>query len=54
MADLPDDVTVHVLPTGANGANSGLSSQLRYRDASHVDANVEAAYAASCAYLENA
>lgn len=54
MADLPDDVTVHVLPTGANGANSALSSQLRYRDASHVEANIEAAYAASCAYLEHA
>lgn len=54
MTELPDDVTVHVLPTGMNGGSAGLSSQLRYRDASRVDANIEAAYAASCTYLENA
>lgn len=52
MADLPGDVTVHVLPTGASAAGGGLS-QLRYRDASRVDANIERAYAASRAYLAN-
>jgi NTE family protein len=52
MADLPDDVTVHVLPTGM-GVPNGLS-QLRYRDASRVEASIERAYAASCAYLANA
>lgn len=52
MAELPDDVTVHVLPTGASTPIKGLS-QLRYRDASRVDANIERAYAATCAYLAN-
>jgi NTE family protein len=50
MAELPDDVTVHVLPTGATGQGSGLS-QLRYRDASRVETNIDRAYAASSAYL---
>ncbi|MCW2947425.1 MAG: patatin [Actinoallomurus sp.] len=50
MAELPDEVTVHVLPTGTNGPSSGLS-QLRYRDASRVEDNIERAYAASSAYL---
>ncbi len=50
MADLPQDVTVHLLPTGTDGAGSGLS-QLRYRDASRVEANIERAYRASSAYL---
>lgn len=50
MADLPDDVSVHVLPAGGNGQGTGLS-QLRYRDASRVEANIERAYAASSAYL---
>jgi NTE family protein len=52
MADLPDDVTVHVLPTGVGGPGGGLS-QLRYRDASRVEANIEKAHAASRAYLAN-
>jgi NTE family protein len=50
MAELPEDVTVHVLPAGATGQGAGLS-QLRYRDASRVEANIERAYAASSAYL---
>jgi NTE family protein len=50
MAELPDDVTVHVLPTGATGQGTGLS-QLRYRDSSRVEANIQRAYAASSAYL---
>jgi NTE family protein len=50
MSELPDDVTVHVLPTGGTGQGSGLS-QLRYRDASRVEDNIERAYAASSAYL---
>jgi NTE family protein len=53
MAHLPDDVTVHVLPTGITGPSSGLS-QLRYRDASRIDTHIEAAYAASSAYLAKA
>lgn len=50
MADLPDGVTVHVLPTGGTRQNGGLA-QLRYRDASRVEANIERAYEASRAYL---
>lgn len=50
MAELPDDVTVHVLPTGSTGQSAGLS-QLRYRDSSRVEANIERAYRASRAYL---
>ncbi|GAA4630756.1 patatin-like phospholipase family protein [Actinoallomurus vinaceus] len=50
MAELPDDVTVHVLPTGSPGQSAGLS-QLRYRDASRVESNIERAYAASSSYL---
>jgi NTE family protein len=50
MAELPDDATVHVLPTGATGEGGGLS-QLRYRDASRVEANIERAYRATSAYL---
>jgi NTE family protein len=52
MAELPDDVTVHVLPTGSTGQGAGLS-QLRYRDASRVESNIERAYAASRAYLSD-
>ncbi len=50
MDELPEDVTVHVLPAGGTGQGTGLS-QLRYRDASRVEANIERAYAASSAYL---
>ena len=50
MAELPDDVTVHVLPTGSGGPAGGLT-QLRYRDASRVEANIERAYRATSAYL---
>lgn len=50
MAELPDDVTVHLLPTGGTGPGNGLS-QLRYRDASRVEDNIERAYAATSAYL---
>jgi len=50
MADLPDDVTVHVLPTG-DVVPEGLR-QLRYRDTRRTAERVERAYAASCEYLE--
>jgi NTE family protein len=52
MSELPDDVAVHVLPTGTNGEGSGIS-QLRYRDATRVEDNIEKAYAASSAYLSS-
>ena len=50
MATLPDDVQVHVLPTGATGRAADLS-QLRYRDKTNVGVNIERAYAASANYL---
>jgi NTE family protein len=52
MAALPDDVTVHVLPSGVNGARPGAElSQLRYRDFSHIREHIERAHEASAAYL---
>jgi NTE family protein len=52
MASLPDDVTVHVLPSGVNGARSGAElSQLRYRDFSHVTQHIKRAHEAAAAYL---
>jgi NTE family protein len=53
MATLPGDVTVHVLPTGAEG-RLDLAAQLRYRDASRVAANIERACAATADYLRAA
>jgi NTE family protein len=50
MARLPDDVTVHVLPTG-DEVPGGLA-QLRYRDTRRVGQRVERAHAATAAYLE--
>jgi NTE family protein len=50
MATLPEDVTVHVLPTGGNGRRTDLS-QLRYRDHSRVEAYLDQARAATTAYL---
>jgi len=52
MADLPDGVTVHVLPTG--DAAPGLREDLRYRDTARVAVRVSGAYAASAAYLAQA
>jgi NTE family protein len=51
MATLPEGVTVHVLPAGANGSPD--LSQLRYRDASRIERHIERAYAATAAYLSN-
>ncbi|HWH28515.1 MAG TPA: patatin-like phospholipase family protein [Mycobacteriales bacterium] len=50
MARLPDDVTVHVLPTG-DVVPEGLA-QLRYRDARRTAERVERAYEASREYLD--
>ena len=49
LAELPDGVAVHVLPTG--DAPPGLREDLRYRDTARVAARVQSAYAASAAYL---
>jgi NTE family protein len=50
MAALPDDVPVHVLPSGATSKAPELS-QLRYRGKTDVGVNIERAYAASASYL---
>ncbi len=53
MADLPSDVTVHVLPSGAASAEvSGTLSQLRYRAFGQTAQRIERAYAASARYLD--
>jgi NTE family protein len=52
MASLPNDVKVHVLPAGVDGARSGTeASQLRYRDFSRVEEHIQRAHQASAAYL---
>jgi NTE family protein len=50
MSTLPDDVTVHVLPAGADGKGADMS-QLRYRDFSRVERHIDRARAATTAYL---
>jgi NTE family protein len=55
MASLPAGVKVHVLPAGVEGTSRGAErSQLRYRNFSHVDDDIERAYKASAAYLAGA
>ena len=49
MARLPDDVVVHVLPTG-DEVPEGLKA-LRYKDVRRVGHRVERAHAATAAYL---
>ena len=49
MARLPDDVVVHVLPTG-DEVPEGLKA-LRYRDTRRVSQRVERAHAATASYL---
>jgi NTE family protein len=53
MATLPEGVTVHVLPAGAEG-RPDLIAQLRYRDATRVAAHISRARAASAEYLREA
>ena len=50
MSQLPDRVTVHVLPTGGRHKPPDLS-QLRYRDKTMVGTSIERAYEASADYL---
>jgi hypothetical protein len=50
MSSLPDDVTVHVLPTGGDRLPPGLA-QFRYRDKTGVGQSIERAYLASAGYL---
>jgi NTE family protein len=50
MASLPDDVRVHVLPSGTEPRGPDLS-QFRYRDKTRVEESIERAYVASARYL---
>jgi NTE family protein len=50
MAALPEEVRVHVLPSGGDRLPPGLS-QFRYRDRSKVDVSISRAYTASARYL---
>lgn len=54
MADLPPEVTVHVLPSGAGTAEAagGTLSQLRHRAFGQTAQRIERAYAASSRYLD--
>ncbi len=55
MADLPDDVTVHVLPTGAEEPpRYGDLSALRYRDFRAVERRIDEAQRATAEYLLSA
>jgi NTE family protein len=51
MRHLPEDVTVHVLPSGDPPQPTDLAQQLRYRDFSKVQQRIEQAYLATCEYL---
>lgn len=52
MAQISDDVDVHVLPTGTEGEMAFTDpSQLRYRDVSKVREREERAFTATSAYL---
>jgi NTE family protein len=53
MASLPQDVTVHLLPTGSAMAFDDRR-QFRYRDFSSVPDKIAAAYEASRDYLSDA
>jgi NTE family protein len=50
MSSLPDNVRVHVLPTGGERLPPGLA-QFRYRDVARVGQSIERAYTASASYL---
>ncbi len=50
MSSLPENVRVHVLPTGGERQAPGLA-QFRYRDAARVGPSIDRAYAASARYL---
>lgn len=53
LSRVPEDVTVHVLPTGAGGRmRFSDPRQLRYRDLSDVAARIHSAYQATADYLD--
>ena len=51
LARVPDDVDVHVLPTGVDHPRYSDPRQLRYRDPSQVATRIDDAYTATVAYL---
>jgi NTE family protein len=51
LAAVPDDVEVHVLPTGAGAPRWDSREALRYRSTAGADARIAAAYRASADYL---
>jgi NTE family protein len=52
IADLPDDVTVHILPTGTPSPDyADIRQHLQYRNASLTRSRIDAAYRASARYL---
>ncbi len=53
MATLPEDVDVHVLPTGGEPIPYSDRRQFRYRDFSSVPERIEVAYRATQAYLQD-
>ncbi|MBW8486862.1 patatin-like phospholipase family protein [Actinomadura parmotrematis] len=53
MANLPGDVTVHVMPAGGPPKKAGVDlAQVRYRNAANIAGHVEGAYQASLQYLK--
>jgi len=52
MSDLPDDVDVHVLPTGSEPLAFNSRRNLRYRAFTTVSARIDAAYDATRDYLD--
>jgi NTE family protein len=52
LAHLPDDVTVHVLPTGLGDRQSSTWSNLRYRDRSRIGDRTDLAYRATLEYVD--
>ena len=54
LASLPEDVDVHVMPTGqAEPPRYSDLSQFRYRDTSKIRGHIDRAYAASVEYLDS-
>ncbi|HEY1573010.1 MAG TPA: patatin-like phospholipase family protein [Pseudonocardiaceae bacterium] len=51
LSQVPEGVTVHVLPTGATGGRPATWSNLRYRDGRRISARAEQAYEATRDYL---
>jgi len=49
---IPEDITVHVLPTGAGQRRPTTWSNLRYRDIRRIGDRVERAYEATGDYLD--